>query len=82
VADSGAAQPKINVKVDGNLVCTADSNKGLQLSTAGTWVQTGVNLSTANYIVARNNVIDVRLTEVGTNGNAQDLTVALTFVLE
>jgi hypothetical protein len=29
VADTGAAQPKINVKVGGNLVSTADTNKGV-----------------------------------------------------
>jgi hypothetical protein len=81
-ADTGAAQPKLNVKNAGNLVSTQDSNAGLQLSTAGTWVDgSAVAISAANYAVAWNNAIEIRVTAAGTNGNAANLSVALIFVL-
>jgi len=81
-ADTGA-QPKINVKVNGTLVSTNDAAKGIQMGAAGVWVDNpAVAVSTTNYTVVRGNPIEVRLTQVGTNGNANDLTVSLTFVLE
>lgn len=81
-ADTGAAQPKLNVKVAGSLVSTQDSNAGLQLSTAGAWVDgSAVALSTANYDVAWNSALELRVTAAGTNGNATNLSVCLVFVL-
>ncbi len=82
-ADTGAAQPKLNVKVDGSLVSTQDSNAGLQLSTAGAWVDGSVvAISIPNYSVSWNSSLDLRITAAGTNGNAANLSVALIFVLE
>lgn len=81
-ADGGGNQPKINVKVAGNLVSTEDSNAGLQLSTAGAWVNgSAVAISTGNYDVAFNDAIEVRCTAAGTNGDAANLSVCLVFVL-
>lgn len=81
-ADTGAAQPKLNVKVTGNLISTEDSNAGLQLSTSGTWVNgSAVAISTANYAVAFNSALEIRVTAAGTNGNAANLSVALVFVV-
>lgn len=81
-ADTGAAQPKINVKVAGNLVSTEDSSAGLQLSTAGTWVNgSAVAISTANYDVAFNDALEIRCTAAGTNSNAANLSACLVFVL-
>jgi hypothetical protein len=81
-ADTGAAQPKLNVKVAGNLVSTQDSSAGLQLSTAGAWVDgSAVTISTANYDVAWNDAIELRVTAPGTNGDALDLSACLVFVL-
>ena len=81
-ADTGAAQPKLNAKVAGNLVSTQDSNAGLQLSTAGTWVNgSAVDISAANYAVAFNDALELRVTAAGTNGNAANLSAALVFVL-
>jgi len=80
-ADTGAAQPKLNAKIAGNLVSTQDSNAGLQLSTAGAWVDgSAVAISTANYDVAWNDAIELRVTP-GTNGDALDLSACLIFVL-
>lgn len=81
VADTGAAQPKINVKIAGSEVSTNDTNKGVQLSVAGTWVNnsaTEVNL--AMYDINYGEAIEVICTVAGTNGNATDLTVMCVFV--
>jgi hypothetical protein len=82
--DTGANQPKINVKVAGNLVSTDDSNKGLTLSSvAGTWVDnTAATVSSSYYDIDRHDAVDIRCTEAGTNGDAYCLTATLVFVLE
>lgn len=81
-ADTGASQPKLNAKVAGNLVSTEDSNAGLQLSTAGAWVNgSTVAISAANYIVYMNDSIELRVTAAGSNGNAANLSACLVFVL-
>lgn len=81
-ADTGAAQPKLNVKVAGNLVSTEDSSAGLQLSTSGAWVNgSAVAISAANYAVAFNDALELRVTAAGTNGNAANLSASLVFVV-
>jgi hypothetical protein len=84
VADTGAEQPKLNVKVGGSLVSTNDSNKGLQLSaTPGTWTEnSAVEIDTANYSVERGDAIELRCTVSGTNGDADILSVNCIFVSE
>lgn len=79
--DAGA-EAKINVKVNGNLVCTDDSNNGLQLSTTGTWVETGVGINTTNYNIVLGNALEVTCTVAGGTGDATDLTVSCVFVLK
>ena len=79
--DTGAAQPKVNIKVDGALVSTNDSNKGVQVTTG--WVHNpATQVNTANYQTVRGDAIEVRCTQAGTNGNATDLTVRCLWVLE
>jgi hypothetical protein len=82
--DTGASQPKVNVKLGGNLVSTNDTNKGVTLSgTPGTFTEnSAVAVSTTNYDLTRGDAIDVRCTEAGTNGDAECLCVEMTFVLE
>ena len=83
-ADTGAAQPKVNVKVDDSLVSTNDSNKGLQVSgTPGTWTaNSAIAVSVSNYAITKGDSIEVRCTEAGTNADAADLTINLLFVYE
>jgi hypothetical protein len=83
VADTGT-QPKLNVKIGSGLVGTGDSNKGIQLSaTPGTWVApTAVAFNTTNYDVVMGDLLEIRCTEAGTNGDADCLSVICTFVLE
>ena len=83
VADTGAAQPKINVKIAGSAVSTADSNNGVQLSTAGTWVDNTVaTVSTSLYDINFGEAVEVNCTVAGTVGDATNLTVLAIFVAE
>lgn len=83
-ADTGAAQPKVNVKIDSALVSSDDGAKGLQVSaTPGTWTaNTAVEITTGNYAITKGKSIEVSCTEAGTNGDAADLTINLLFVYE
>lgn len=82
-ADTGANQPKVNVKVNAQLVSTADTNNGIQLSTAGTWVDnSAVAISTSFYDINRGEAIEIACTAAGSNGDASDLTVLCVFVLQ
>jgi len=80
--DSGASQPYVNVKINGNLVSTENTNKGIVLSSsAGTWVDSSaVALSTSAYAISRGQSIELRCTQAGTTGDAECLTVSLVFV--
>ena len=80
----GVAQPHINVKLGGSAVSTENTNKGLQLSTGGTWVRSSaVAISTSNYKVEQDEAIEVLCTAVaGTDGAAENLSLVLVFVLE
>jgi len=82
--DSGVTEPKINIKIDGSLVSTNDSNNGIQLSaTADTWVDnSAVAISTSNYDIERGDELEIRCTVVGTTGDAECLTVQCVFVYE
>lgn len=82
--DSGATEPYVNVKINGSLVSTDASNKGVQCSAvAGTWVESSaVTISTSNYDIARGEAVELRCTQQGTTGDAEGLTVSLVFVLE
>lgn len=82
-ADTGASQPKVNVKVGGNAVGTQDSNNGLQLGAAGTWVAcSAVSINTTNYVVSYGSALEVSCTAAGSNGDASDLSGNMIFVLE
>jgi hypothetical protein len=81
-ADTGANQPKLNVKVNANAVSTNDGNNGVQLSAAGTWVDnSAVAIDTTNYITTNGLAVEVALTVVGTNKDSSDLTVSCVFVV-
>ena len=77
----GDTQPKVNVKVNGSVVSTTDSSKGIQLSTSGTWVDnSAVAIDTATYDLNRGEAIEVNCTEAGGDGDAANLTVSCIFV--
>lgn len=81
VADTGAAQPKVNVKINDELVSTDDSNNGIQLGSAGVWVEnSAVAINESNYLLDRNSDIEIRCTAAGSNSDASDLTLSLTYI--
>jgi hypothetical protein len=80
VDDSGGSQPNVNVSIGGNKVCTANSNEGRAVSES--WVDTVVDLNNSNYDIAFGDAIEVTTDAAGTNNDALNLYVSLTFVLE
>ncbi|MFA5458176.1 MAG: hypothetical protein WC261_11170 [Synergistaceae bacterium] len=75
--------PKINVNVNSAAVSTADSNNGVQLSTAGTWVDnSAIAVNTSNYDINRGEAVEISCTAAGATGDASDLTVSCVFVQE
>ena len=77
--DSGT-QPKVNVKINGSYVSNNDSNNGIQLSTAGTWVHTTLAVNPSAYIISYGQAMEVACTVVGGSANASNLTVECIFV--
>jgi hypothetical protein len=84
VVDTGAAQPKLNVKINDIIVSTNDVSRGLQLSAvAGTWTDSSeIAIDTATYKIERGEAIELRCTAAGTNGDADVLSVTCIFVSE
>jgi len=79
--DTGANQPKVNVKVGGNAVSTNDSNNGVQVGT--TWQDNpAAEVNASNYAVSNGDAIEIACTVAGSNGDASDLTVGIVFVLD
>lgn len=83
-ADTGATQPYLNVKIGGSLVSTNATNNGLQLSgTANTWVNnSAVAISASNYDISHGDAVEIACTVIGTNGDADNLSVSCLFVYE
>lgn len=76
--DTGT-EPRINIKIDGNLLSTTSSNNGVQL--LSTWQSNGVAINTSNYDIDQGNAVEVRCTVAGGAGDAAYLDVILLFVL-
>jgi len=76
--DSGT-EPIISVFLGGSGALTA----GITLGATGTWVYTGVNHPNPSYYqVQINEAIEISCLTAGGTGDAEDLTVTCTFVLE
>lgn len=81
-ADTGANQPKVNVKVGGDAVLTQDTAAGITLSTAGTWVNgSAVAIDPDAAVLADGDAIEIACTAAGSNSDAEDLTVQVVIVL-
>ena len=79
----GTANPKINVKIAGSLVSTNDTNLGIQLSTADTWVDnSAVEINTSNYDINRGESVEINCSAAGTDGDTENLTVSCIFIQE
>lgn len=81
-ADTGAAQPKVNVQINNAAVSTNDSNNGIQLGAADTWVNnSAVAINTSNYDINWGEELEIACTVAGTNTDAEDLTIQCVFVM-
>ena len=73
------SQPTVNVKVNGSAVSSA----GIQLSTAGTWVNnSAVAITTANYDINKDEAIEINCSTAGGDGDAENLTMSCVFIYE
>ena len=79
--DTGAAQPNVNVSIDGTNVSTMNTGNGPQPTASGWASNDAVAVDTAAYAAAPGSAIELALTAVGGNGDAADLTVSAVFVL-
>jgi hypothetical protein len=77
-------QPRVNVKIGANNVSTANTNQGVILSTAGTWVEnTAVAINTTYYKISRGTDLEINVTVASaTTDSAQNLTISCFFVFE
>jgi hypothetical protein len=81
VADTGT-ENRVNVKLAGNSVGTANTNDGLDLdATVANWVTSVVDINTSNYTINLLDAIEILITKVG-NGDASNLSVICVFVME
>jgi hypothetical protein len=75
-------QPKLNIKIGGSLISSADGNAGLTMSgSVGTWVLNPVaTMNIVNYDIAFGDDIEVNVSSAG-SANAANLSVSIVFVL-
>ncbi len=81
--DTGTNKPRINARLGEtptDSVSTDKSNAGLELVASSTWTATGVDIDPAKYAVSLGTAIELRTDANGSNDDARDLTVVLTFV--
>lgn len=79
---AATTQPKVNVLIASSRVSSNDSNLGIQLTTAGTWIDnSAIAINTSNYDINFDESLEVEVTAVGTGTAGDHLTVSCTFVL-
>lgn len=84
--DTGANQPRVNVSVDGNKVCTSNASAGREINTA--WVHTvddidgPVNGGNNYNKLSFGSAVEITVDANGSNKDAMDLTVEIVVVLE
>lgn len=84
VVDGGASYADINVAISGSGVFTTSVlNADIELNTAASWIAVPAGgIDGAQNQVTFGDEIEIRLTDNGTDGDSQDLTVSLVFAVE
>lgn len=85
VDSSASTYARVNARIGStttDYVSTSNSNAGLQLGTAATWVATTIDIATAKYLVALGDTVELKTDGNGGNDDSADLFVELTFVYE
>lgn len=81
--DTGASKPRINARLGAtttDFVSTANGNAGLELAASATWAATGVDIDPTKYALSQGTGIELKTDANGSNDDARDLTVVMTFV--
>jgi len=79
VDDSGATQANVNVlNSSGNPVCNSNSGEGIPFGEM--WSKTTINIDPANYLISNQGAIELSTDAIGSNGDAEDLTVQMILV--
>jgi len=83
VADGGGSDPIIVPTIGGTAVFRHNAGTGVTLETAETWTWLGRNsVDRTEYEVAFGDVIELSMTTAGGNGDADNLSAVLIFVME
>jgi len=77
--DTGANQPAVNVDINSAAVGTSNTNEGKDV--AETWTDTVIDINNSNYDINYGETIEISTDAGGSNNNAVDLTVIITFVM-
>lgn len=80
--DDSTSNPLINMVIDSNLISTDNSGNGTQVSSGGWSDNSAVQIDTDFYQVLYQDDLEVELTNAGGTGDAEDLSVIATYVLE
>lgn len=78
--DTGT-EPKVNIHINNAAVSTNDTNAGIQLGAADTWVgNSAVAINTSNYDINYDEELEISVTAAGGTGDALNLTMQVFFV--
>lgn len=78
--DSGANNSRVNITLGSSDVLTANTNTGLEVSTA--WVNNTTDIDVSNYDVSFGDTVEIKVDNNSSNKDARDLSVQLNFVME
>ncbi len=71
--DTGANNPRVNMTVDGDAVCTTNTNAGIEPDT--TFVDTGTDIDNTNYEISYGSLLEATTDANGSNNDAKNLTL-------
>ncbi len=77
--DSGTNQPRVNMRLNGSIVSTSNSDNGLEVSES--WVHTTNDINESNYMISNGESIEISTDANGTNNDASDLSIVGLFIL-
>jgi len=76
--DTGAAEPRINIKIGADVVFTANTNTGIEPAT--TPVNSGTGLDITKYDFALDDTIEMTTDANGTNNDAMNLSAQISYI--
>ncbi len=77
--DSGVNQPRVNMRLNGSVVSSDNSDNGPEVSES--WNHTTNDIKSNNYMISNGESIEVSTDANGTNNDASDLSIVGLFIL-